>query len=118
MKGESVLWIPGTDHAGIATQVAVEKQIRKNLNLTKNDLGREEFSKKVWEWKEDKEGRIIKQLRQMGASLDWTKQAFTMDSVSKKTLKIIKSSLNFFFIIFRVILQQLPKHLFNFMRKD
>lgn len=82
MKGESVLWIPGTDHAGIATQVAVEKQINAKLKLTKHDLGRDEFIKKVWEWKEEKEEKIIKQLRQMGASLDWSRQMFTMDPVS------------------------------------
>ena len=82
MKGESVMWIPGIDHAGIAAQVAVEKYIKKKFNLNRNELGKEEFLKKMGEWKEDKERVICRQLKNMGASLDWSKLKFTMDSVS------------------------------------
>lgn len=82
MKGESVLWIPGFDHAGIATQVIVEKHIKKKLNLTRHDVGREEFIKHVWNWKGNVQDIIIGQLRKLGASLDWSEQIFTLDAVS------------------------------------
>ncbi len=79
MDGKEVLWLPGTDHAGIATQVQVEKALRKEEKKTKYDLGREEFLKRVWSWKEDKGGIIIQQLKKLGASCDWTRERFTMD---------------------------------------
>ena len=70
MKGESTLWQPGTDHAGIATQMVVERLINKE-GKTRHDYGREDFIKRIWEWKEESGGTITKQLRRMGASLDW-----------------------------------------------
>jgi valyl-tRNA synthetase len=79
MEGKEVLWLPGTDHAGIATQVMVEKKIRKEEHKTRHDLGREEFLKRVWEWKEKHGGIIIDQLKKLGASCDWTRERFTMD---------------------------------------
>ena len=79
MDGKEVLWLPGTDHAGIATQVQVEKQLKKEERLTKYDLGREEFLKRVWAWKEEKGGIIINQLKKLGCSCDWTRERFTMD---------------------------------------
>lgn len=78
MKGYNVLWLPGTDHAGIATQNVVEREISKE-GLTRHTLGREEFIKKVWEWKTQYGGRIIFQLKKLGASCDWTRERFTMD---------------------------------------
>ncbi|NOS71669.1 MAG: valine--tRNA ligase [Verrucomicrobia bacterium] len=79
MDGKEVLWLPGTDHAGIATQVQVEKQLKKEERLTKYDLGREEFLKRVWAWKEKHGGIIINQLKKLGCSCDWTRERFTMD---------------------------------------
>ena len=74
MDGKEVLWLPGTDHAGIATQVMVEKSIRKE-GLTRHDLGREKFLEKVWEWKDKHGGIIINQLKKLGASCDWSPRA-------------------------------------------
>jgi valyl-tRNA synthetase len=79
MDGKEVLWLPGTDHAGIATQVQVEKALKKAEKKTKYDLGREEFLKRVWAWKEEKGGIIINQLKKLGCSCDWTRERFTMD---------------------------------------
>ncbi len=78
MQGYNTLWIPGIDHAGIATQVVVERQLKKE-GLTRHDLGREAFIERVWKWKEQSGGRILQQLRKMGASCDWPRTKFTMD---------------------------------------
>lgn len=78
-SGKSVLWVPGTDHAGIATQSIVERLMLKNENLTRHDLGREKFLARVWEWKEKYGNTICNQFRRLGASVDWTREAFTMD---------------------------------------
>ena len=77
--GHEVLWLPGTDHAGIATQTVVERQLRKEEKKTRHDVGREEFLKKVWEWKEKHGGIIIGQLQKLGCSCDWSRERFTMD---------------------------------------
>ena len=77
--GHEVLWLPGTDHAGIATQTVVERQLRKEEGKTRRDLGREEFLKRVWTWKEKHGGIIIKQLKRLGCSCDWDRERFTMD---------------------------------------
>ena len=77
--GHEVLWLPGTDHAGIATQTVVERQLRKEEKKTRHDLGREAFLAKVWEWKEKHGGIIIGQLKKLGASCDWSRERFTMD---------------------------------------
>jgi len=79
MDGKEVLWLPGTDHAGIATQVQVEKALKKEERKTKYDLGREEFLKRVWQWKDKHGGIIINQLKKLGCSCDWTRERFTMD---------------------------------------
>jgi valyl-tRNA synthetase len=78
MQGYNTLWVPGIDHAGIATQVVVERQLKKE-GLTRHDLGREKFIERVWQWKEESGGRILQQLRKMGASCDWARTKFTMD---------------------------------------
>ena len=77
--GHEVLWLPGTDHAGIATQTVVERQLRKEEKKTRHDLGREAFLTKVWEWKEKHGGIIIGQLKKLGTSCDWSRERFTMD---------------------------------------
>ncbi len=79
MDGKEVLWLPGTDHAGIATEGMVTKQIRKEEKKSKQDIGREEFIKRVWTWKEKHGGIIIQQLKKLGCSCDWTRERFTMD---------------------------------------
>ena len=79
MDGYEALWLPGTDHASIATEVKIVEQMKKE-GLTKNDLGREGFLKRAWEWKETYGGRIVTQLKRLGSSCDWSKEAFTMDS--------------------------------------
>jgi valyl-tRNA synthetase len=77
-KGCKVLWVPGTDHAGIATQNVVERALAKE-GKTRSDLGREEFIRRVWEWKEEYGGKILNQIKRMGASVDWSRLRFTMD---------------------------------------
>lgn len=79
MKGKTTLYVPGFDHAGISTQSVVEKQIWKAEKKTRHDFGREKFLEKVWEWKEDYHGRIKSQVKRMGASFDWSKEAFTLN---------------------------------------
>ena len=79
MDGKEVLWLPGTDHAGIATEGMVAKQLKKEEHKTKQDIGREEFLKRVWTWKEKHGGIIISQLKKLGCSCDWTRERFTMD---------------------------------------
>jgi len=86
MNGREVLWQAGTDHAGIATQMVVERQLQKN-NLTKDDLGRGKFINKVWEWKKESGGKISNQLRRLGASADWSRERFTMDEGLSKAVK-------------------------------
>ncbi len=80
MQGFEVLWLPGTDHAGIATQTVVEKTLKKQKVIKhRDDLGREKFLEKVWEWKEKHGGIIIEQLKKLGCSCDWSRERFTMD---------------------------------------
>ena len=79
LDGKEVLWLPGTDHAGIATQVMVEKQLKKAEGKTRHDLGREAFLERVWDWKKEKGGIIINQLKKLGCSCDWSRERFTMD---------------------------------------
>lgn len=87
-KGKKVLWIPGTDHAGISTQNVVERALLKE-GLTRHDLGREKFLERVWEWKEEYGGRILEQIRYLGSSVDWTRERFTMDeSLAKAVRKV------------------------------
>ena len=90
MQGFEALWLPGMDHAGIATQNVVEKQLATQ-GLTRHDLGREEFVKKVWEWKGESGGQILGQMKRLGDSVDWSREAFTMDeNLSQAVLTIFK----------------------------
>ena len=79
MKGYSTLWIPGTDHAGIATQLMVERDLLRNEEVTREELGREEFVKRTWEWKKKYGSIITNQIRRLGASCDWSRERFTLD---------------------------------------
>lgn len=79
MKGKAVLWLPGTDHAGIATQMVVERQLAAAGHASRRDMGREAFLAKVWEWKAESGGTIVQQLRRLGASCDWSRERFTLD---------------------------------------
>jgi len=88
MRGKDVLWQPGMDHAGIATQMVVERQLAER-QIQRRDLGREEFVKRVWEWKEESGGTIVRQLKRLGASCDWSRERFTMDEgLSRAVLKV------------------------------
>ena len=89
MRGRDVLWQPGTDHAGIATQMVVERLLMKENKTDRRKMGREAFLKRVWQWKEESGGIISKQLRRLGASCDWSRERFTMDEgLSKAVLKV------------------------------
>ncbi len=79
MRGDNTLWQPGTDHAGIATQIVVERQLDQQ-NVNRHDLGREEFVNRVWQWKEESGSTISRQMRRLGASCDWSRERFTMDA--------------------------------------
>lgn len=87
MQGYSALWMPGTDHAGIATQIKVEENLRVNEGLTRYDLGRDKFLERVWEWKERYGSRIIEQLKKLGSSCDWRRERFTMDEGCSKAVR-------------------------------
>jgi valyl-tRNA synthetase len=89
MRGRDVLWQPGTDHAGIATQMVVERQMMERQEPSRRDIGREKFLEKVWTWKAESGGTIINQLKRLGASCDWSRERFTMDEgLSKAVLKV------------------------------
>ncbi|WP_457573324.1 valine--tRNA ligase [Desulfolithobacter sp.] len=86
MKGDNTLWVPGTDHAGIATQNVVERQLATE-GKTRHDLGRDKFIERVWQWREEKGGTIINQLKRMGSSCDWDRERFTMDEGLSKAVR-------------------------------
>lgn len=86
MKGRTTLWVPGCDHAGIATQVVVEKKMWRENKQTRHDVGREKFIEKIWEWKNEKGDRIYNQLRRIGSSCDWSRARFTMDPMLSRAV--------------------------------
>ena len=89
MRGKDVLWQPGTDHAGIATQMVVERLLAEENRTDRRTMGREHFVKRVWEWKEHSGGLISRQLRRLGASCDWSRERFTMDEgLSRAVIKV------------------------------
>ncbi|SMG62775.1 valyl-tRNA synthetase, partial [methanotrophic bacterial endosymbiont of Bathymodiolus sp.] len=92
MKGYNTLWQPGTDHAGIATQMVIERLINQE-GKTRHDYGRDKFIERIWDWKEESGGTITKQLRRMGASLDWSRERFTMDDGLSEAVKEVFVSL-------------------------
>ena len=87
MQGHNTLWQIGTDHAGIATQMLVERKLANETGKTRHDLGREAFTDKIWEWKNESGGNITRQLRRLGASLDWSRECFTMDDNFSRAVK-------------------------------
>ena len=93
MKGYSALWLPGYDHAGIATQIKVEENLRNEEGLTRFDLGREKFLERVWDWKNKYGDRIVTQLKTLGSSCDWDRQRFTMDEGCSKAVREVFCSL-------------------------
>ena len=95
MQGFNTLWMPGTDHAGIATQAVVERRLKEEENLTRHDLGREKLVERIWQWKDQYEARILGQLKQMGCSCDWQRTRFTFDDVCGRAVR------HFFFDLFR-----------------
>jgi len=88
MRGDNTLWQPGTDHAGIATQMVVERQLNTD-NMTRHDLGREAFIERIWEWKHQSGGTITRQLRRMGSSVDWSRERFTMDEGLSRAVRAV-----------------------------
>ncbi len=98
MRGKAALWLPGTDHAGIATQMVVERQLAEQGNVGRRDMGREAFVNRVWEWKAESGGQIVQQLRRLGASCDWSRERFTLDeglsnAVRKVFVQMFKENL-------------------------
>jgi valyl-tRNA synthetase len=87
MQGDNALWMPGTDHAGIATQAVVERRIRDDEKKTRHDLGREELVARIWKWKDQYESRILRQLRELGCSCDWARTRFTLDPVCVRAVR-------------------------------
>lgn len=87
MMGEVALWMPGTDHAGIATQAVVERRLKEIENKTRHDLGREKLVARIWEWKDQYEGRILSQLKRMGCSCDWRRTRFTLDTMCARAVR-------------------------------
>ncbi|MBQ2767966.1 MAG: valine--tRNA ligase [Clostridia bacterium] len=87
MQGFNTLWVPGTDHAGIATQIKVEEHLRKTEGITRYDLGREKFLERVWDWKHQYGNRIISQLKKLGSSCDWSRERFTMDEGCSRAVR-------------------------------
>ena len=85
--GCDTLWIPGTDHAGIATQAVVEKRLLQDEKKTRRDIGREALVERIWKWKEEYEARITKQLKSLGSSCDWDRQRFTLDPICAKAVR-------------------------------
>ena len=87
MQGYNALWMPGTDHAGIATQAVVERRLREEEKKTRHDLGREELVQRIWQWKDQYEARILGQLRELGCSCDWQRTRFTLDPICARAVR-------------------------------
>jgi valyl-tRNA synthetase len=87
MQGYNTLWMPGTDHAGIATQAVVERRVRDEEGKTRHELGREELVKRIWQWKDQYEARILRQLRELGCSCDWARTRFTLDEICARAVR-------------------------------
>jgi valyl-tRNA synthetase len=114
MRGKNVLWQPGTDHAGIATQMVVERQMAQSGdNITRRDMGREAFVDRVWEWKEESGGAIVGQLKRLGASCDWSKEAFTMGDRNDPDNNMMRAVTKVFVELYRKGLIYRDKRLVN-----
>src|SRR5204862_1679661 len=107
MQGYNALYLPGTDHAGIATQAVVERRLREEEGKTRHDLGRDELVKRIWQWKDTYEKRILGQLRELGCSCDWARTRFTLDPMCARAVR------HTFFNLFRDGLIYRGKRLVN-----
>src|SRR5262245_18087435 len=107
MQGYNALWMPGTDHAGIATQAVVERRLREEEGKTRHDLGREKLVERIWQWKDQYEARILRQLRELGCSCDWQRTRFTLDPICARAVRVT------FFHMFRDGLIHRGKRLVN-----
>src|SRR5579862_1446217 len=87
MRGFNTLWVPGIDHAGIATQAIVEKQLKENENKTRHDVGREALVERIWAWKQQYGDRILQQLKRLGCSCDWSRTRFTLDDMCARAVR-------------------------------
>src|SRR3954454_7368700 len=96
MRGKDVLWQPGTDHAGIATQMVVERQLMERQEPSRRDLGREKFLERVWAWKAESGGTIVNQLKRLGASCDWWRERFTMGTRGKTDDQMVRAVMKAF----------------------
>ncbi|HKJ74815.1 MAG TPA: class I tRNA ligase family protein, partial [Alphaproteobacteria bacterium] len=102
MQGRNVLWQPGTDHAGIATQMVVERQLAQDgANVTRREMGREKFVERIWQWKAESGGTIVNQLRRLGASCDWSRERFTLDEGLSRAVKRVFVTLHKEGLIYR-----------------
>jgi valyl-tRNA synthetase len=113
MRGRDVLWQPGTDHAGIATQMVVERQLMETQQPSRRDLGREEFVRRVWKWKEESGSTIVGQLRRLGASCDWTRERFTMGARGEADDQMVRAVTRVFVDLYRKGLIYKDKRLVN-----
>ncbi len=113
MRGRRVLWQPGTDHAGIATQMVVERQLQENQEPSRRDMGREEFVKRVWKWRHESGGEIINQLKRLGATCDWSRERFTMGDDGSADDQMVKAVMKVFVDLYNEGLIYRDKRLVN-----
>ena len=113
MRGRDVLWQPGTDHAGIATQMVVERQLMERQEPNRRDLGRDEFVRRVWQWKVESGGLIINQLKRLGASCDWSRERFTMGQSGAPDDQMVRAVTKVFVELYRAGLIYKDKRLVN-----
>ena len=113
MRGKSVLWQPGTDHAGIATQMVVERQLQENQEPGRRDMGRDDFVERVWKWRHESGGQIINQLRRLGASCDWSRERFTMGADGASDDQMVKAVMKVFVQLYKEGLIYRDKRLVN-----
>ncbi|MEZ5894673.1 MAG: valine--tRNA ligase, partial [Parvularculaceae bacterium] len=113
MRGKSVLWQPGTDHAGIATQMVVERQLMEKQEPTRREMGREKFVERVWKWRHESGGQIINQLKRLGASCDWSRERFTMGADGSADDQMVKAVMRVFVELYREGLIYRDKRLVN-----
>ncbi|MGB7256665.1 MAG: valine--tRNA ligase, partial [Pseudolabrys sp.] len=104
MRGKDVLWQPGTDHAGIATQMVVERQLMERQQPSRRDMGREAFLKRVWEWKAESGGTIVNQLKRLGASCDWSRERFTMGEQGAPDDQMVRAVMKAFVDLYNTVL--------------
>src|SRR6185369_13652044 len=113
MRGKDVLWQPGTDHAGIATQMVVERQLMERQEKSRREMGREAFVKRVWEWKAESGGTIVNQLKRLGASCDWSRERFTMGATGAPDDQMVRAVTKVFVDLYKAGLIYKAKRMVN-----